>query len=367
MSVAVSAVAGGGPRGLAWRNPPALLISALAVLFAIACGMGLVLAMGVSIGDAVAAFAEGAWGSPYAIAASINRALALGLVGLGFVLAQRANLTNVGGEGQIALGGIAATAVSLYAGVATLPAPWSFVLPMLAAAVAGGAWGGIAGVLKVKAGTNEVISTLLLSFIAIWMVYGAVQSEALLRQPMTTTASLPESSEIPDATKLPLLSADADTPLHIGLPIALALAAIVAVVLGRTVFGVRLRAIGLNPVAARRAGMRIGPAIVWVLFLAGALGGLAGAFMLQGDQGSLKARFSSGYGFDGLVVGLLARGSVPGVIASAVLFGFLRSGGINMELAAKVPSALVLVIQGLIIVTLAGAAFWIDRRKESVR
>ena len=137
--------------------------------------------------------------------------------------------------------------------------------------------------------------------------------------------------------------------------------------LGKTVFGVRLRAIGLNPVAARRAGMRIGPAIVWVLFLAGALGGLAGAFMLQGDQGSLKARFSSGYGFDGLVVGLLARGSVPGVIASAVLFGFLRSGGINMELAAKVPSALVLVIQGLIIVTLAGAAFWIDRRKEGAR
>ena len=83
---AVAAVAGAGPRAVAWRNPPALLISALAVLFAIACGMGLVLAMGVSIGDAVAAFAEGAWGSPYAIAASINRALALGLVGLGFVL-----------------------------------------------------------------------------------------------------------------------------------------------------------------------------------------------------------------------------------------------------------------------------------------
>jgi simple sugar transport system permease protein len=107
--------------------------------------------------------------------------------------------------------------------------------------------------------------------------------------------------------------------------------------------------------------MRIAPAIVWVLFLSGMLGGLAGAFMLQGDQGSLRGRFSSGYGFDGLVVGLLARGSVPGVIASAVLFGFLRSGGINMELSAGVPSALVLVIQGLIIVTLAGAGFWLER------
>lgn len=88
--------------------------------------------------------------------------------------------------------------------------------------------------------------------------------------------------------------------------------------------------------------------------------------MLQGDQYSLKARFSSGYGFDGLVVGLLARGSVLGVMASALLFGFLRSGGINMEMAAAVPSALVLIIQGLIILTLAGAAYWL-RSRESTR
>jgi simple sugar transport system permease protein len=363
MTTALAATASSVARRLSER--PAIVISIAAVLFAMLCGLGLVLAMGVSIPQAVAAFAEGAWGSPYAVAASINRALALGLVGIGFVLAQRANLTNVGGEGQIALGGIAATAVSLYGGAAHLPAPLSFIVPMLAAALAGGLWGGIAGVLKVKAGTNEVISTLLLSFIAVWMLYGAVQSEALLRQPMTTTASLPESQEIPDATKLPLLSAAADTPLHIGLPIALVLAVIVAVVLDKTVFGLRLRAIGLNPLAARRAGMRIAPAILLVLFLAGALGGLAGAFMLQGDQGSLKARFSSGYGFDGLVVGLLARGSVPGVIASALMFGFLRSGGINMEMEANVPSALVLVIQGLIILMLAGAAFWIEQRKEA--
>ena len=221
--------------------------------------------------------------------------------------------------------------------------------------------------LKAKVGTNEVISTLLLSFIAVWMVYGAVQSEALLRQPMSNTATLPESQEIPDATKLPLLSEEADTPLNVGLPIALALAVLVAVALDKTVWGLRLRAIGLNTVAARRAGLRIAPTIVLVLFLAGAFGGLAGAFMLQGDQGSLKARFSSGYGFDGLVVGLLARGSIPGVIAAAMLFGFLRSGGISMEMQAGVPSALVLVIQGLIILLLAGAAFWIDRRKETER
>ena len=346
---------------------PAILVSLVAVFAATLCGMALVVGIGVSVPKALAAFADGAWGSPYAIAASINRALALGLVGVGFVIAQRANLTNVGGEGQIAVGGIAATAISLYGGAAALPAPLSFIVPMGVAALVGGLWGGIAGVLKAKAGTNEVISTLLLSFIAIWLVYGAVQSESLLRQPMTTTATLPESQEIPDVTKLPLLSAAADTPLHWGLPIALLLAALTAVALDKTVWGLRLRAIGLNTLAARRAGMRIAPTIVLVLFLAGACGGLAGAFMLQGDQGSLKARFSSGYGFDGLVVGLLARGSVAGVIAAALLFGFLRSGGINMELEAGVPSAVVLVIQGLIILMLAGTAFWIDSRKEASR
>lgn len=353
-------------RGIGARRP-ALAISVAAVAAAIACGMLLVLAIGASVPKALAAFADGAWGSPYAIAASINRALALALVGIGFVIAQRVNLTNVGGEGQIAVGGIAATSIALYGGVDGLPAPLPVIAPALGAIVAGALWGGIAGMLKARVGTNEVISTLLLSFIAVWMVYGAVQSERLLRQPMTDSATLPESKEIPDTTKLPVLDAESDAPLHVGLPIVLALAVVVGVALDRTAWGLRLRAIGFNPTAARRAGLRIGPAIVIALMLAGAFGGLAGAFMLQGEQGSLKARFSSGYGFDGLVVGLLARGSIPGVIAAALLFGFLRSGGITMELEAGVPSALVLVMQGLIILMLAGAVYWIDAGREARR
>lgn len=352
-------------KGLRGVLRPSIVISVAAVLAAALVGLVLIFALGVSVSEAIAAFIDGTLGTPYAIAASVNRSIAFALVGIGFVIANRANLVNVGGEGQIAVGGIAATAVALYGHVDGLPAGLAFILPLLAAVLAGMLWGSIAGILKIKAGTNEVISTLLLSFIAVWMVYGAVQSESLLRQPMTNTATLPESLEIPDATKLPLLAAGSDTPLHVGLLIGLLLAGVVAVALDKTVWGLRLRAIGLNSLAARRAGMRIAPSIVLVLFLAGALGGLAGSFMLQGDQGSLKARFSSGYGFDGLVVGLLARGSIAGVITAALLFGFLRSGGISMEMEAGVPSALVLVIQGLIILLLAGAAFWIDQRKET--
>jgi simple sugar transport system permease protein len=343
------------------RPSPALLVSAAAVLLAFGVGAVLIALLGVPVGEAVAAFAEGAWGSPYALAASLNRALVFMLVGLGFILAERASLTNVGGEGQIAVGGIAATAFALWAPVAGLPWGLSFVVPLLGACLAGALWGGIAGVLKVKAGTNEVIATLLLSFIAIWMVYGSVQSENLLRRPMTNSATLPESLEISEATQLPLLTGDPSMPLHAGLLLGIVLAIVVAVILRRTVLGLQLQATGLNPRAARRAGMPIDRLTVGVLCAAGAFGGLAGACMLQGEQYTLKAGFSSGYGFDGLVVGLLARGSVPGVIAGALLFGFLRSGGINMEMVAQVPTALVVVIQGLIIVTLAGAALGIQR------
>jgi general nucleoside transport system permease protein len=341
---------------------PSVVISMAAVLAAALVGLLLIFALGVSVSEAIEAFIDGTLGTPYAIAASVNRSIAFALVGIGFVIANRANLVNVGGEGQIAVGGIAATAVALYGHVDGLPAGLSFIIPLLAAVVAGMLWGSIAGILKIKAGTNEVISTLLLSFIAVWLLYWCVQSPQLLRKPMTSSATLPESLEIPEATKLPLLTGDFSFPLHIGLPITIVIAIVAGIVLAKTVFGLQLRAVGFNPVAASRAGISYARMVMISLATAGALGGLAGGFMLLGEQYVLKDGFSSGYGFDGLVAGLLARGSVVGVIAAALLFGFLRSGGINMEMVAGVPTALVMVIQGLIVVTLAGAAFFIGRR-----
>ncbi len=340
---------------------PTLLVPIAAVAFAALVGLGLIASIGVSVPSAIAAFVDGTIGSPYAIAASINRSVAFALVGFGFVLANRANLTNVGGEGQIAVGGIAATAVALYGHVSGLPLGLAFILPMLAAVAAGAAWGTIAAVMRVKAGTNEVISTLLLSFIGVWLLYWCVQSPLLLRKPMTSSATLPESLEIADETKLPLLTGDYSFPLHIGLPLTIVIAIVVAVLLSKTELGLRLRAVGLNPVAANRAGMSYARTVIFALASAGALGGLAGALMLLGEQYTLKDGFSSGYGFDGLVAGLLARGSVTGVAAAALLFGFMRSGGINMEMVAAVPTALVVVIQGLIVITLAGATLFIEK------
>jgi simple sugar transport system permease protein len=344
---------------------PTFVATALAFILAVAIGLALIALTGAVVRDAVAAFIDGAFGSAYAIAASINRAGAFALVGLGFVVADRANLTSVGGEGQIAVGGMAATALALYGGVAALPPGIAFIPPLLAAVLAGAAWGAIAGVLKAKAGTNEVITTLLLDFIAVWLLYWSVQAEYLLRRPMTTSATLPESLEIPDPAKLPLLTGDPGTPLHIGLPIVALLAVVVALVLSRSVFGLWLRAVGLNPLASRRAGIPYDLTVVGALAIAGAFGGLAGGAMLLGEQYMLKVGFSSGYGFDGLVVGLLARGSVAGVILGALFFGFLRSGGINMEMVADVPSAVVMVIQGVIVVTLASAVYWTGKGRAA--
>jgi len=358
----VTDVATHKPRSWRVMPAPSVVISIAAVLAAGLLGVVLIFAMGVSVSDALAAFIQGTVGTPYAIAASINRSIAFALVGIGFVIANRANLVNVGGEGQIAVGGIAATAVALYGHVEGLPAGLAFLIPLLAATVAGMLWGSIAAALKIKAGTNEVISTLLLSFIAVWLLYWCVQSPVLLRKPMTSSATLPESLEIPDATKLPLLTGDYSFPVHVGLPATVVIAIVAAIVLAKTVFGLRLRAVGFNPIAASRAGISYSRMVLLSLAAAGALGGLAGGFMLLGEQYVLKDGFSSGYGFDGLVAGLLARGSIVGVIAAALLFGFLRSGGINMEMVAAVPTALVMVIQGLIVVTLAGAAYFIGRR-----
>ena len=248
-------VASRGYRRIREWVRPSVVISISAVVVAGLLGLVLIFAINVSVPDALLAFIDGTVGSPYAIAASINRSIAFALVGIGFVIANRANLINVGGEGQIAVGGIAATAVALYGGVAGLPAGLPFIIPLVAAMIAGMIWGGIAAVLKIKVGTNEVISTLLLSFIAVWLVYWCVQSPALLRKPMTSSATLPESLEIPDPTKLPLLTGDYSFPVNIGLPVTVVIAIVASLLLTRSLFGVQLRAVGFNPIAASRAGI----------------------------------------------------------------------------------------------------------------
>src|SRR5437660_12145114 len=185
------------------RRLAGISIPFAAVVGSMVLGLLLIAASGKSVPEAIEAFLDGAFGTAFAFGASVNRAVALSLVGLGFILAFRANLTNVGGEGQIAVGGIAAAALALWPPIAGLPLGLAVIVPLMGGTLAGALWCGIAGFMKVKFGTNEVISTLLLGFVALLMVYWCVQSTALLRQPQTSSATLPESLAIPDPTKLP--------------------------------------------------------------------------------------------------------------------------------------------------------------------
>jgi ABC-type uncharacterized transport system permease subunit len=339
-----------------------ILVPLIATLGALLIGIIIIALSGSSVVDAMVAFWDGMVGSRYNIGASINRAITLGFVGLGFIFANRANLTNVGGEGQIAIGGMFATAMALN-GAAVLPMGLAFVLPLLVGTLAGACWGGLSGILKTTRGTNEVISTLLLTFIALPVVYWSVQSFHLLRKPKSEVSALPESAEIADVTKLPMLQpSDPTSPLHIGLILFIIIAFFVWLILRHSTLGLKLRAVGLNEMASRRAGMHTSRLIVTSMATAGAMGGLAGAIMIQGQNFYLTNGFSSGYGFDGLVVGLLSRGSAVGVVIGALLFGFLRSGSISMEISAQVPAAVVLICQGLIVVAVAGSELLVNRR-----
>jgi simple sugar transport system permease protein len=317
-------------------------------------GLGLVMSTGAGLGETVSTVWTGMLGSPFAAGTSLNRMAVLALVGVGFVVAARCGLFNVGGEGQINVGGLAAAAVALKV-VGGLPGPLAIPLVLVAGAVAGAFWGAIAGALRAYRGTNEVISTLLLNFIGIGLVSLAVHQESLLRQPVTSADTLPTTLPVPEATHLPLIMG-LESPVNLGLVIAVGVLVAAWIALRHGMLGMRLRAVGLGPGAALRAGLDTGRTQILAMALSGAPAGLAGAFLILAVPFVLQDGFSSGYGFDGLVVGLLARGSVLGVAAGAALFGCLRSGGVAMQIGLSIPSETVLIVQALIVIAVAGSA-----------
>ena len=322
---------------------------------ALLLGLVLITAAGASLSGALYALWQGMVGTPYALGTSLNAIAILGLVGGGFVVAARAGLTNVGGEGQINLGGLGGAAIALH-GAADLPGPLPVLVALVVGAVAGAAWGALAGALKAWRGTSEVISTLLLNFVGIGLVSLAVHEQGLLRQPATSAATLPNSPPVPASTQLPLLGLGEGSPGSIAILVAIVVLVGVAVVLRRSAFGLRMRAVALGPEAARRCGIGVRRTEICALVVSGGCGGLAGATLVLGVPYVLQDGFSSGYGFEGLVVGLLARGSTAGLALAAVLFGLLRTGGIALEVGLSVPTSVVLIVQAIIAVVLATTA-----------
>ena len=317
------------------------------IIAAAGLGVGvLTLALGLAAAGydaraALTALWQGAFGSWYAFAsATLVRAVPLIIIGLGLALAFRAGAFNIGGEGQFYAGAIAATWIGLHVGA--LPAPLALTAVGGAALLAGAAWVALPVLLRLRYGVTEVISTLVLNFVAESLVSLMVQGPLQERQGI-----YPQSDPIAIGARLPLVSGR----LHLGIALALAGAGALWYLFARTLYGFHLRAVGAGPRAAEISGrIDAGRTLAVALLASGAIAGLAGGVEVSGVSYALFQNLSPGYGFTAIAVALLARLHPVGVVAAGVLFGALEAGAGAMQRDAGVPAVAVLVVEAVVIV-----------------
>ena len=268
--------------------------------------------------------------------------------GLAVALGFRAGLFNIGAEGQIGIGWLAAVFVG-YGITTELPAFVHLPLAILVGAVAAGLWAAIAGILKARTGAHEVITTIMLNYV----VYRL--SEWLLCGPMEKTVGTCRTPDIAASAFLPRFL-EHPVSIHWGFVLALVAAVLTGWFLFRTTWGFELRTVGANPDAARYSGMSVGKAFVLAMFLSGGLAGLAGVVQGLGITHNIALGFQAGYGFDSIALALLGKSHPTGVVAASLLFGGLRAGAARMQSVAGIPTEIVQVVQALVIVFIAAPA-----------
>lgn len=297
------------------------------------------------VSDAYAALLRGSFGSMNAFSETITNATPLVFAGLGFALAYRAGLFNIGGEGQILAGATTAVWVGF---TFDFPAVINLPLALLGGMVGGAIWGFIPGWLKARTGAHEVITTIMLNYIALSGLNYILQTNTFLRP----GRSDPISKIVNDSAQLPAFG---DYRMHAGIIVAVAAAYVAWWLLFRSTLGFEFRSVGANPSASSYAGMSVGGTYVTVMMISGALAGLAGTSQMLGVRHYMSPGFF-GYGFDAIALAILGRNHPAGVFAAAILFGALRSGGLSMQAATATPIDIILVIQALIIAFMAAPA-----------
>jgi simple sugar transport system permease protein len=326
-----------------------------AILLAFVLAAFAMLIAGVSPADGFWALFVGALGGRQQIAETLVQTTALLFPALGVALAFRAGLFNIGAEGQLIVGGLAAGALGVHVNA---PAPLT-VAALLAAGIIGGAvWGGIAGWLRARFSASEIISTLMLNFIALSLASYLVSGP--LKSPQAVGA---ETAPLPAQAWLPVLVPD--TRLSIALVIAIATAIVLHWVLTRTVFGYELRAAGDAPEAARRGGVNMARMTWAALSVSGAIAGLGGATLVTGVLHRFNTQLSPGYGYTAIAVALVGDLNPVWVCVAAFGFGILEAGGLAMQALADVPKDAIHVIEGLIILVLAARRYIATRAQAA--
>ena len=316
---------------------------------------------------AYSAMVSGAAGSVSGITQSLVKATPLLLVGLGICIAFRANVINIGGEGQIIMGALVATWFPLTFN--TWPGWLLIPSTLLVGFIGGAAWGFVPGILKARLNVNEILSTIMMNSIAQQLMNMLLHGALMDPSGIAAGTFLAQSARIPQQAWLPRLVPQ--TLLHAGAILAVVLAVLVYFFLWRTTIGYRIRAVGLNPNASRYAGINVPFYQALSMTLAGGFAGIAGAIEVIGVQHRLLDGVTSGYGFTGIVAALLGSLHPLGLIPASILFGGLLVGAGQMQRAVQVPSSLITAILGLVVLFVSGSALWSRRwvanRKSGVQ
>ncbi|MBC7265156.1 MAG: ABC transporter permease [Chloroflexi bacterium] len=341
-----------------WLLDLAILI--LAVLAALAVGAVLLLMAGTNPLVAYKPLFLGAFSSRYGLTETLVKAVPLMLVGLGIVIAYRGGVLNIGGEGQIILGAVACAWVALT--FSQLPGFLLAPLVLLAGIAAGAAWGLVPGVLKATVGANEVLITIMMNNIAFLLLTYLIRGPMIDPQEIAYGTGYPQSALIPASTWM--LRLIPQSRLHLGLIIAVVCAALVYVFMWQTTLGYRIRVVGVNPRAARYAGIRVAQNMIVAMALSGGLAGLAGAIEVTGVHHRLLDGISAGYGFTGIVVALFARLHPAGVVPAAFFFAALLVGADMMQRTVGIPSSLVVAIEGLVVIFVVSSEIFALRKER---
>jgi simple sugar transport system permease protein len=336
----------------------------------------------------------GGFTSKNGMADTLVKAIPLLLVGLGIVIAFRASVINIGAEGQLIVGALLTTFLALQLGE-ILPGYLAIIICLLAGSLMGAMWGAVPGFLKARLGVNEILSTIMMNQIAIQIGYYLLRGPMIDPAEVAAGTNIPHSARLPKATDLPRFTDVAKwlgftesakdlgltgfggefygllvepTRLHLGLILAVLMGLLVYIFLWRTTIGYRIRAVGLNPSAARYAGINVSRYVVLSLALSGGFAGLAGAVEILGLHHRMfePTAVSAGYGFYGIVAALFGKLHPLGAIPSSIFLGGLLVGGDKMHRAIPVPLVLVTALLGLIVLLVDSSEIW-SRRLASRR
>ena len=350
-----------------WRSKlVGLLIPLCAVLGALVIGAIMLIAIDANPLKGYGTMLAAAFGNIDGLSNTAVKSIPLLLVGVGICIAFRASVINIGGEGQMVMGALLSTIAALY--LPDLPSFLIIPLVLIVGFLGGALWGAIPGALKAYFNVSEILSTIMLNIVAVQIMNFMLRGPLIDPGEIERGTRIPQTARLPEATDLPILMEG--MRMHAGFIVALLAAVGAYVLLWRTSLGFRLRSVGFNRDATRYAGIPVRRSIITALAFSGAMAGLAGAILVFGSEShrmvtdGSSTGFTGSAGFNGIVVALFAGLHPLWSIPSALLFGGMLVGANALQRALQVPSALIIALNGLIVVFVVGSEYFRHRSQQ---